>query len=771
MNPIYLDTHIHTSEDPNCLNENYDLDTLIRKIGEYTKDSKFLISITDHNVVNKKVYLEAKNKIENLLLGVELHIRNFDNAPFYHCHIYFNLEEITETIINDINDKLNILYPNKVVKNTDTNIPKLEAIIKQFDNYDFILLPHGGQTHSTFNKSIPKEDITFDDTLMRNIYYNLFDGFTARSNTGLEKTESYFKKLGINEFINLITCTDNYSPSNYPNPKAKEATAFVPTWMLAMPTFEGLRLSLSEKSRLVYGDKPDSWSEHIQKVTLNNSLIDIDVELTSGLNVVIGGSSSGKTLFVDSLYKKTDGDFSVTDYSKYGVEKIVVYNPSGKKPHYIYQNYITKILNSEENRIDQIEIVKKVFPGDAIIRNKIDAELKKLKEDLKKLIISVKQIQIDKKKLDAIPIFSKLITSEDIKKNALKSFIPDKFLIDKFEYDETSFNQDKQALDKIEEFLLQNPLIENHNPKLVVDLKEELTNAFEINEFEKIIRSIIKNEKKEVDNKLKTESNEQQTKSQDFEKLLQIITSYSNALIDFQKTIKDISCYAFKVGSEEVESMGHRLFIENEFSLNKEKFKEVICHFIKTKIDVFDEITPEHLFDSNHKLSPRVKDYADFENKIYGKFQELNKQTYKIIDNEGRKFENLSPGLKTSIILDIILGYEDDLAPLIIDQPEDNLATAYINEGLIKSVKKIKIKKQIIIVSHNATIPMLGDAQNIILCRNEDNKITIRSAGLEGKIDNKSIVDFVAEITDGGKSSIKKRVKKYNLKKFKEETK
>src|ERR1035437_3816153 len=270
MTPIYLDTHIHTSEDPNNLNENYDLDTLIKKITEYSKDSKFLISITDHNVVNKKVYLEAKNKIENLLLGVELHIRNFENAPFYHCHIYFNLEEITEEIINDINDKLKKLYPNKVVENTDATIPKLEAIIKQFDKYDFILLPHGGQNHSTFNRSIPKEDITFDDTLMRNIYYNLFDGFTARSNTGLEKTESYFKTLGINEFINLITCTDNYSPSNYPNPKAKEASDFVPTWMLAMPTFDGLRLSLSEKSRLVYGAKPDSWSEHIQKVNIKN---------------------------------------------------------------------------------------------------------------------------------------------------------------------------------------------------------------------------------------------------------------------------------------------------------------------------------------------------------------------------------------------------------------------------------------------------------------------------------------------------------------------
>ncbi|KAB2868336.1 MAG: ATPase, partial [Bacteroidales bacterium] len=134
--------------------------------------------------------------------------------------------------------------------------------------------------------------------------------------------------------------------------------------------------------------------------------------------------------------------------------------------------------------------------------------------------------------------------------------------------------------------------------------------------------------------------------------------------------------------------------------------------------------------------------------------------------NDNRNFEKLSAGWKTSVILDLMLGYEGDMAPLIIDQPEDNLATKYINEGLIKAIKNIKTKKQIILVSHNATIPMLGDAQNVILCKNKENTITIKSARLEGKLDSKSIVDHIAEITDGGKSSIKKRVKKYNLKKF-----
>lgn len=142
------------------------------------------------------------------------------------------------------------------------------------------------------------------------------------------------------------------------------------------------------------------------------------------------------------------------------------------------------------------------------------------------------------------------------------------------------------------------------------------------------------------------------------------------------------------------------------------------------------------------------------------------KRTYHITIKEGFDFETLSPGWKTAVLLDLILGYTKDTAPLIIDQPEDNLATDYINHGLIKNLMRIKPDKQVILVSHNATIPMIGDAQTIILCENNHGKINISSAPLESEIGEKKVVDLIAEITDGGKSSIRKRVKKYDLKKF-----
>ncbi|PKQ63010.1 ATPase [Labilibaculum filiforme] len=770
MEAIYLDLHIHTSVDSNNLSDNYDIETLITKIKSVSKDSAYLISLTDHNIINKRAYLEAKNKVMNLLLGVELHIRNYSECPPYHCHIYFNLDEITEDVIDELNLKLDILYPIKMVSTAD-KIPTLEEVIKTFDSYDFLILPHGGQSHSTFPKSIPK-GVKFDNSIERSIYYNQFDGFTARGNTKLEITQDYFKRLGINEFVNLVTCTDNYSVNSYPNAKAKKAEPFIPTWMFALPTFSGLRLSLSESSRLVYShDRPSIWSEHIKSVKLDNEKINIDAELTSGLNVVIGGSSSGKTLFVDSLYNKIIGDFSDSKYIPFGVEQLHVNNPSMVKPHYLSQNYIMQVVSdATEDKIDNIEIVRKVFPGDETIKQTVNKGLLSLKTDLTDLIGCVKILEEQVEELSHIPYLTRLITRKDIQKNVIDKFRPTEEEKRKIKYSLHDFKEHNEFLDEIDAKLKSNPFV-SHDEKLVIELKKEIVKAFDSSSFAEDIKKVIDSEKERYDMDLKSANTEEQTKRQNFEKLILCVKIYSQNYSKFYKILEKVSKYSIKCDSEIVESMGHKLFIENDFELNKTKLLEVINKLLKTgdKILSFDNISPESLFKSKYKgQSPKVKGYDDFEKRIYTDFESLNKRNYKIITLNGKKFEDLSAGWRTSVLLDIILGFEGDIAPIIIDQPEDNLATNYINEGLVNAIKKIKSKKQIILVSHNATIPMLGDAQNIVLCINNDQKIEIKSNRLEGELNSRSIVDYIAEITDGGKPSIKKRVKKYNLKNFKE---
>lgn len=769
MKPVYIDLHIHTSENPDDLNNAYDLECLKRKIEETAEGEHYLIALTDHNTINKAVYLKAVEMFDNIILGVELHVHNYDGQKPYHCHMYFKLEHINENTIDNLNRVLDKLYPKKVISE-DAQVPRLEEIMKSFDAYEFVLLPHGGQSHSAFNDSIPA-GVQFDNTLERSIYYNHFDGFTARSNVGLEKTLEYFDRLGIKDFVNLITASDNYSPQNYPSAKAKDASPFVKTWMLAKPTFNGLRLSLSESSRLKYDIKPDSWSECIQRVFLENDMIDIDVVLTPGLNVVIGGSSSGKSLLVDSLYHciRNRIDESMYINTPYKIQNIEVTNPAGQIPHYLPQNFIVSLCDQKdrERNINEISILQRLFPSDSEERKGIADGLSELNSHRALMVQSVKDIEALQSELARIPKLSHLIVTDQIQDNPLKYILPDDKTIESFSYSEISCKKDCKDIDRIEAFLSHNPLIE-HDATLTAKLKDELNLAKIRSTLENIVRQAIKKFEKEINDAQTAENMEITTKRRQFDDLLSCIKKYFKFYDQFFTSLRHISRFSLKLKTKEIDSMGHKLFIDNKFELTKDKFLEVVNGLLKSqfRISRFENITPEKLFSKYYSERPKVNGYDDFKKRIYACFVEMDKKSYRIITKDGKDFDKLSAGWKTSVILDLIFEWANDNAPLIIDQPEDNLATGYINTGLLAAIKKCKAKRQIILVSHNATIPMLGDAQNIVLCKNNDKKISIKSNALEGSIDGVDVVDLVADITDGGKASVKKRVKKYNLKRF-----
>lgn len=769
MKPIYIDIHIHTSEDANNINATYNCDVLMENVRKIAGDAEVVLSLTDHNTINKAVYLALKDKVDHLILGVELHIRKYEECPPYHCHILFNLP-IEDSYIDEVNEILDRLYPDKCVTDSTANIPTIETISNEFDGYDYLLLPHGGQSHRTFDKAV-KKGKRFDTTLEKSIYYNQFDGFTARSSSGLEETIEYFKRLGINEFINLLTCSDNYNPERYPEAKSKDAEKFTPTWMFASPTFEGLRLSLSESTRLVYTDKmPELWNEYIGTVTLRNDRIDMNVKLTPGLNVVIGGSSSGKTLFVDSIYRNLNKDYDNNQYQEFDIEKIDIENPSGIVPYYINQNFIVSILQNEDKDVNDIPIIAKVFPVgtdiDAMIRNK----LMDFKEHINSLIDAVRNIDDIQERLTKIPMPNRLIITKKIQKNILVEFEPSEQQLEYCRFQEADKEKYIELLDELKNILIVNAFARDISEEITT-IKNEINRLANMSKFTDEVTAVVKKHKENMDQKLALTNQEGQNRNISREKLIDLIDKYLHQISIFDKELKYISNYNVKCKTREIVVRGHKLSIENSFELTPDIICDSINSLLKSdkKICDFQSIKPEMLFQCNFKGQvPKVKDYDDFINRLYDKISGLNKRKYKILTADGQDFDKLSPGWKSAVILDLILGYEGDTAPIIIDQPEDNLATNYINRNLIQLIKDVKYRKQIILVSHNATIPMLGDAQNIVLCRNDKGRIKICSQPLEGNVDSKSIVDYIAEITDGGKSSIKKRVKKYNLKSFKE---
>ena len=767
MKFVYTDLHIHTSDNPNNLNQNYDVQLLAKKVKEMASNCRAMISLTDHNTINKKAYLELVSIDEvTIILGVELHIRKFENVEPYHCHIYINTP-ITADNIDSVNKILDELFPDKQVTDEMEKIPSIEDISNSFDSYDYLMLPHGGQSHRTFDKALQKGK-DFDTTLERSLYFNQFDGFTSRSSKGVGKTSKYFERLGIKEFTNLITCSDNYNPELYPDTKASCSEEFVPTWICASPSFEGLRISLSESSRLHYGTKPpDFYSMGIGLVKLENDKADIDVTLCPGLNVVIGGSSSGKTLFVDSIYRKINKDYNECNYTDYSVKDLYVENPSGCTPHYINQNFIVSILQSKDKGINDIELISKVFPEDDETTTYIQKTLSEFKKLLDRLMTCVKKIESYQHELRSISTLNELIIAEPAPKNVIECLCPSDREFNLLQLSEVDHMTYRETLKEIAECVKANPLGNNIDESIRIVIKE-MDRLLFISKINIRISETLLSNKEKAEEELESETEANKQKSRMRARLLSTVLKYFSELRTYQDTLNKLMAINAKYKTKKVKVLDHMLQIENSFELKEDMFRNAINDLLKrdNRVDALSNMQPEDIFECNYSERPKVKGYEDFSSKIFAKVNGSNKKKYVITTKDGHDFDSLSPGWKSAIILDLILGYDKDIAPIIIDQPEDNLATAYMNHDLITRIKGAKVKKQVILVSHNATIPILGDAQNVIVCENRSEKIFIRSAPLEGKIDGELILDKVAEMTDGGKPSIKKRIKKYNLKSY-----
>lgn len=126
--------------------------------------------------------------------------------------------------------------------------------------------------------------------------------------------------------------------------------------------------------------------------------------------------------------------------------------------------------------------------------------------------------------------------------------------------------------------------------------------------------------------------------------------------------------------------------------------------------------------------------------------------------------EELSTGQKATAVL-LLLLLESD-APLIVDQPEDDLDNRFITEGVVPRMRDEKQRRQFIFSTHNANIPVLGDAELIVGLsasgEAEHGQARIAPEHM-GSIDSKPVRELVEEILEGGKEAFERRRRKYGF--------
>ncbi len=283
------------------------------------------------------------------------------------------------------------------------------------------------------------------------------------------------------------------------------------------------------------------------------------------------------------------------------------------------------------------------------------------------------------------------------------------------------------------------------------------------------------------------------TKINDIDKRLELYKTSIKILEDDVKTrysyladLKEVHEDLEEVYSEAIEEFSEQnngildqvnLEASNEFELQK-LIDQLFEKIDRRKVKRMDQFTQSYFEDYNgarfnfidwikaFESDPENYNifYGDglktFEEIVYKNHNYLNtKISYKINEHHSKPLSQLSLGQKGTVILKLFLSTGNN-CPIIIDQPEDHLDNDFIYSDLVQTLKEAKQKRQIIIVTHDANLVVNGDAEQVIVARYDDGKI---SYPLMGSIENPEVKQSVAKILEGGDIAFKKRERKYNI--------
>jgi ABC-type lipoprotein export system ATPase subunit len=128
-----------------------------------------------------------------------------------------------------------------------------------------------------------------------------------------------------------------------------------------------------------------------------------------------------------------------------------------------------------------------------------------------------------------------------------------------------------------------------------------------------------------------------------------------------------------------------------------------------------------------------------------------------ILQSHGKELAFLSPGEKGTLLLMFYLLVDRRDMPLILDQPEENLDNHTIHNLLVPAINDAKSRRQVIVVTHNPNLAVVGDADQIICAEYDTDRITYTS----GAIEDPNINSLLVAVLEGTRPAFDNRVVKY----------
>lgn len=298
------DLHIHSNQ---CGSSGKELKSL--SIPEYIDELATLfenrpnldmISFTDHNSISIDLYKEynGRSGLPKLLPGIEIDISLSPASNAKHLIVYFDAVNDTERL-KPLAASLNQYLADN--KTGPSNPLDINSLLDRLLNVKvpFVLSPHAmKQGKRAIDSDWHSMDSSDRDTYK---YVDQFFSFWETSGkSSIAHAVEFLRQMDCDERVSVVAFSDSKTieglKSYLDNPHQ---------YFRSLPNFMGLRMVGSDASRI----RPEQESisnydlgKYLGRVEFSDSII----YLSPGLNAIVGGRGSGKSILLDSIANHLD---------------------------------------------------------------------------------------------------------------------------------------------------------------------------------------------------------------------------------------------------------------------------------------------------------------------------------------------------------------------------------------------------------------------------------------------------------------------------------
>jgi hypothetical protein len=281
------------------------------------------------------------------------------------------------------------------------------------------------------------------------------------------------------------------------------------------------------------------------------------------------------------------------------------------------------------------------------------------------------------------------------------------------------------------------------------------------------------------------------------------IQARENLLSNYSKLFDCYKQIVMKLKEDEFARIDDEIMLEATLSFSIDRFEAAFCDlfdrrgsfstefgscFDENNCFLFDEAshlnTIFSIFEtlSANKETLRYKQGASDSNAITQLFKNYFEIKYNVTYKDDDILE-MSPGKRGLVLLQLILHISNAIHPILIDQPEDNLDNRTISTDLRDFIKVKKYRRQILMVTHDANLVVLTDAENVIVSNqagqqadreNKKYRFEYVSGSLEhsfreenlaglGILQSCGIKEHVCDVLEGGEEAFRKREQRYGF--------